>query len=85
MSGLEEAMGSMSKGERSLFVIPVSKMRCPASAAAASPSKVFRKGKGGGEKGVSSGVAGGKGLMPDPPSTAFQVEVELELLDLIQV
>mmetsp|Transcript_1261 Transcript_1261/g.3505 ORF Transcript_1261/g.3505 Transcript_1261/m.3505 type:complete len:651 (-) Transcript_1261:236-2188(-) len=78
-AGIEEALGHMCRGERSLFIIPAPEMQPAASSSAA---------EGPSEVGQGAGSSGGQAhacLLPPPPAKAMQVEAEVELVGLVQV
>jgi hypothetical protein len=68
--GVEEALGLMCKGERSLFIIPASAMQPQADLGDGTSQQQ--------KEGVTC-------LLPPPPAKAVQLEVELELLSVVQV
>eukprot|EP00879_Flechtneria_rotunda_P002973 GHRR01003190.1.p1 GENE.GHRR01003190.1~~GHRR01003190.1.p1 ORF type:complete len:634 (+),score=228.22 GHRR01003190.1:2740-4641(+) len=76
-SGLEAALGSMSKGEKAVFVLPALQMQPPSYA----PQEGSSDSNGDG----SNKQQPAQYVLPPPPAKAAQVEVCLQLHDLVQV
>ncbi|MEW5297478.1 MAG: hypothetical protein WDW36_000684 [Sanguina aurantia] len=86
--GLEECLGHMAKGERSVFIVPTSLMRHPKP-----PARDDDEGGGsdsGGEEGREAAAGGDvcdlpPMMVPPAPEKGTQVEVEVHLISLVQV
>ncbi|GBF92152.1 peptidyl-prolyl cis-trans isomerase [Raphidocelis subcapitata] len=68
-AGVEQALATMSQGERSVVIVPAALMAPPPAAAAA-----------GGDGGGAAAC-----VVPPPPQGAVQVQLEIELQQLVQV
>jgi hypothetical protein len=67
----------MSKGEKSVFVLPADQLAAPAAS-----SSTQQAGQG---QQSSSGQSQHEALIPQPPAKAVQVELSIQLHDLVQV
>ncbi|WIA33522.1 hypothetical protein OEZ86_006647 [Tetradesmus obliquus] len=76
-AGLEAAISQMSKGEKSVFIMPADQLAAPAAS-----SSTQQAGQG---QQSSSSQQQQEALIPRPPAKAVQVELSIQLHDLVQV
>ena len=85
--GVELALSQMSKGEKSIYILPAGLMRsaAPGTEAASDRGMDQQKEQQLGDVGAKGSSSGSRMLLPLPPGKAEQVELVLELQDLVQV
>lgn len=76
-AGLEAAISQMSKGEKSVFILPADQLAAPAAS-----SSTQQAGQG---QQSSSSQQQQEALIPQPPAKAVQVELSIQLHNLVQV
>lgn len=77
-AGLEAAISQMSKGEKSVFILPAGQLAAPAANSSTQQASQ-------GQQSSSSSQQQQEALIPQPPAKAVQVELSIQLHDLVQV